>query len=191
MMMFLRHLAVQTVFEPDAAARRVLSLNLTAGQGAMALALASILNGITLYVATALDPEAANLMLLAGVSPVVLSALFFLVIGLSAGFLTFASKAVGGQAEFQSLLSLLAWLQFLRVALQIFGIVASLLSSGLAALMTFLAGLYGLWILVQFIKVANNFDTAGKALAIMGLSVLGLMVSFFFLLTLIGVPTTG
>ncbi|MGH1465513.1 MAG: YIP1 family protein [Cognatishimia sp.] len=191
MIQFLQHLVVQTVVDPEGAARRVLALNLTAGQGAMALALASILNGITLFVATELDPTDESLKLLAGVSPIILSVLFFVVILFSAGFLTFVSKVIDGQAEFQSMLSLLAWLQFLRVGLQIFGIVGSLLLPSLAAMLTFLAGFYGLWILVQFIKVANGFDTAGKAVAIIGAAILGVTVVFFILLALAGVPTTG
>ncbi len=181
----LKRLFLDTIYAPRAAARQLLDLQLPSNAIWLSLALATVLNTLAFSATLLAFPPVAPPVLLS-ISPFVIASIYFASIVTGAGTLHWAGKAVGGTAGFQEFLILVTWLQFMRFAVQLAGIVLMLFLPGLASILTFLAMLYGIWILVNFINEAQGYDSLGKSTANLLLGFLGLMIVLSLIISVVG-----
>ncbi|MDC0737255.1 YIP1 family protein [Cognatishimia sp. SS12] len=187
----LKSLFQTSIFEPQKAAEQILALRLGNGQAWQLAVIASILNAIMVVVTVMMFPPAVDGAFLVALNPVMLTAAFLVVIAATAGLLFSAGRFLKGIAEFTDVLTLLGWLQMMRVAVQVGGFVLMVFLPGLASVLTTIAYLYGFWILINFLKVAQGFDSLGRAASNLVLSILGMTVVLSLLLTFIGFNTVG
>lgn len=190
-MQWLKPLFLDTIYRPAEAAQAVLNFKLTAGEGVTALALASCLNSIAFFITLIVFPPEQALPLTAFLTPISMAAMIFVVMSGSAVLLHWAGRTLKGAASFTDILSLVAWLQFMRFTVQVAGFVFMIFLPGLATIVMMLAGLYGVWILLNFLNVAQGFASLGRAAMVLILSFVGLTVALSILLSLIGVNSLG
>lgn len=190
-MSWLTTLFMQSIYNPALAARMLLDLNLDARTGWMALALASILNSIVFSVTNLMFPPPAEFAAIYMLSPVMLSVLLFVLFGSGAVLLYGAGRMLDGKARFQDILAFITWLQFLRAAVQFGGLIFMLFLPGLATLLMFAASLYGIWILLNFINVGQEFQSLAKSAGSFALTFVGLTFVLFILVSISGLTVVG
>ena len=181
-------LVVETVRRPADAARRIIGWRIESSLLWMGFALTVVLNTLLFHVSSLVYPASPG-----GLSvPVLFSSpfLYALFMGLGLLLMTLVLSRVGnwlgGHGQFQDVLALLVWLQFLRLAAQLAVLVLVLLLPPFAALVTLAIGLLSLWILLNFIKAAHGFASLGRSFATLILAILGISVGLSVLLSLFG-----
>ncbi|WP_136635694.1 YIP1 family protein [Pseudooceanicola onchidii] len=171
----LKSLALETVTNPAQAAKRVLALDVPMQAVWMGLGLVAVLNGI--YYSVLLPGLAqAGLAVPAMVgSPVTLTG-FILVIFVLMVFLTaFSGRLLGGIGDVESVGKITVWLQMLRVVAQVVISILSLVSPLLGWLAATALGIWGIWILLNFVAQAHGFNIP-KALGTLAVMFVGLIV---------------
>lgn len=99
---------------------------------------------------------------------------------ITAGLIFVCGRVAGGKAGFTDLILLVSWFQFLQLALYIAQMVLIVLLPPLGALVALASVGLTLWVLANFIKVANGFASVlGPILGIVG----GLVLIFLILLS--------
>jgi len=181
----LKQLFVDTIYTPRAAARQVLALQVANKDVWTILTLTTILNAIAYAGTVQAFPTVVPPVILS-LSPFVLTGMFFVSMALGAMALFWGGRTIGGVASFTDILVLITWLQFVRLAIQIVTFVLLLFLPVLAGVFNFLATIYVLWILLNFINEAQGFDSIGKSFANIILGLLGLMMALSFIISAIG-----
>jgi hypothetical protein len=185
----------QTVFEPRDAARRILSLGLPAREGWLALALMAALNTLVYSLAIRLNPPAdpamAGMMGPAYQAPLVFAAILFAGLALAALAFTHAGRALGGEATLGGMLSLMAWMQVMRLLVQLALVVLAMASPALAGIVVMVAALWGLWILLAFMAEAHGYASLWRAAGALVIAFAGIVFGLSLLLSLVGVRVTG
>ena len=204
-MLSLKDLAVETVLSPRSAAEKIVSLRLPSDVVWTGLALVVILNAI-IYAVTSmvslsfLDADTIEFLLgdplfraslLMASQPWLYALLLVAAITISAMVLVWIGQMMGGQARLADLLPLIVWLQGLRAIAQVFVLVLVVLLPGLADMVSLLIGLYGLWILVNFVDVAQGWRSLGKSFVTMLIAGFGFMFGLSLFLLLIGAGSMG
>jgi len=177
-------LAVQTLRQPEEAARWLIALNLPMPVRWMALVLAVALSGILAFAATAIlgapQDDAAPVMAITG-QPLVLAATQLVAIVLGAGLMAGVGRMFGGRGRFEDALILTVWIEVMLLMVQLAQIVLSLALPALAGMLGILAVALFLWLTVQFTKALHGFTSGPKVLLVMfgTLLVMGFILSFF------------
>ncbi|OYU16916.1 MAG: hypothetical protein CFE34_18480 [Rhodobacteraceae bacterium PARR1] len=92
---------------------------------------------------------------------------------ITTGLIFVGGRVAGGKAAFSDLILLVSWFQFLQLALYIAQMVLIVLLPPLGALVALASVGLTLWVLANFIKVANGFASVlGPILGIIGAMVL-------------------
>lgn len=177
-------LAVQTLRQPEEAARWLIALNLPMPVRWMALVLAVALSGILAFAATAIlgapQDDAAPVMAITG-QPLVLAGTQLVAIVLGAGLMAGVGRMFGGRGRFEDALILTVWIEVMLLMVQLAQIVLSLALPALAGMLGILAVALFLWLTVQFTKALHGFTSGPKVLLVMfgTLLVMGFVLSFF------------
>lgn len=180
-------LFVQSVTQPDAAARTVMALKLPTPVIWAALVLAGVMSALLGAVATQMMPEAGGLMPGMMANPVLLAVAYCVVLSAFAFGAYRVGQAFGGTGSFEDTLALVAWLQSVLVALQLVQIVLLFILPALAGLMFLTAlGLF-MWMWAQFIKTVHGFTSAPMVLGISFAVLFAALFVLSFLLVLLGV----
>lgn len=188
----LKQLFLDTIFQPAEAGKTLLNLKLTANDAWTTLALASAMNAMAFFATLMVFPPDENTsIILEWMGPLQAALTIFVVMSGSIFLLHWAGKVLGGVGSFTDMLCAVAWLQIMRVALQILGLVLTLIAPGIATLLTLLAGLYGIWIMANFMNVIQGFDSLGRAAMALVLSFVGLTVVLSIAATMLGLNTAG
>ena len=188
---WLRRMVQESLFQPRTAGAELLARPLPREALWIWLALLSVLNGI-LYSLTLPGEAEMGLVLPAFVqSPITLSVFVAVVMVLMTWFFTMSGRMLGGRGDFAAVLQVTCWLQSLRLAFQLLVMALALLSPGLAGILAFVGGIWGLYVLANFLTAAHRFENAMKAIAVMILGVLGVAFAMTFLMTLFGVGPSG
>ncbi|WP_299356720.1 Yip1 family protein [uncultured Shimia sp.] len=190
-MTFLRALFVQTIVAPDNAARVIAGMNLSREAGWMALLLAAILNTLIYFTNIALVPVPDDFWV-----PIIRTPLTYLVASFSLTVvlvfaLFWAGQMLKGQARLPVLVSLVAWLFCVQSAADLLFVALFLFVPMLAGVFSLAAGLYGIWILINFITVAQGFPDRGKAVMTIVLALMGLVVGLSLFLSVTGLTAMG
>lgn len=185
-----RELFLQTLREPAEAAEIVLSTPVARGTIYMALVAGSALNAVVTGVSLQIFPLSAQWPAFVS-HPLVYFVMAVAGLLIFAQIVTWAGRTMGGEGEVDDMLKLMIWLQFVRVALQAFGLV-------LTVLLPLLGGLYSiamlaltLWIVLHFIKAGHRLSSLGAAALVLLVTMVGLMVGLSLLLALTGLGSLG
>lgn len=193
MMALYRDLFVETVRDPAAAARRILSVRLATNTLWLALALATVLNTIAFQVSnmvvTATQPMMPMMPPMMAPGPVMIMLVSVLIVTVFA--MTWLGQSMGGTGTLARVLALVTWLQFMRLGVQVAAIAVLVISPGLANMAMFAAGLYGLYIMVHFMNEAHEFNSLGKAASMIVFGVIGLAFGMAIILTVINAASIG
>jgi hypothetical protein len=189
----LLRMARDTVANPREGAETVLALGLPRQALWLAFALVivlSMLMGDILYLLAGL-PQGGPLTGPMGASPLVLGGLQAAFLYLMAHAITAFGRMFGGNGRFPEALTLIVWLQFIFLCVQVVQLVALLAVPPLAGLITILAlGLF-LWLLVNFIAALHGFTSLGMVFVMTILSAFALLFCLSLVLTLLGVTFGG
>lgn len=180
-----KQLFLDTIYQPQVAARSLLDLRLSANEVWEALALASALNALMFFITITLFPPVGGFAIMIG-SPIVMALVLFVVMTVGAASLFFTGRLLAGAAQFTDILVMVTWLQFMRLAVQVAGFVLMILLPGLAGMAMFLAGLYGMWILLNFLNVAQGFASLGKTAGNLFFSFIALTMVLSVVFTAVG-----
>ncbi|MFC7703535.1 Yip1 family protein [Plastorhodobacter daqingensis] len=159
----------ETLRDPQAAARRVMAVDLPDGARWQALALVVVLSVLLVQVAMMLTagPEVMggvwrSALLQGGVLVVTVLAVHHI------------GRGFGGTGTLRDAVILVAWLQFVTLCFQVAQIFVLLIAPPLASLVAIASIAVFLWLLVSFVQALHGFRSRGLVL-------LGLVVSFFAL----------
>ncbi|MCM2562220.1 YIP1 family protein [Lutimaribacter sp. EGI FJ00015] len=186
----LKDLAVQTLTAPREAAEYLLGLNIARNTLWMALVLATVLNALLFSLSNYLFP-----------TPMPMQGLFDnpLLYALAQGgglaitvfVLTWVGNMMGGKGQLGDVLIALVWLQFMRVLAQALVIVLGVAIPMLGGLVSLAVLGLSVWILLNFINVAHQFDSLGKSFLVLFLAAMGVSFGISIILMLIGVSAEG
>lgn len=191
MIPLLQSLFVQTIVAPAQAAQHLARLKLPSQALWSLLAIACILNAIGYFLSLRLFPIGDEFYVPFANAPGVVFVVLFFVMTVSVFAMFLTGRALGGKGSLESILLLMSWLQFVRLAVQIIAWVLMAVLPEFAALFVLAAGLYGVWILVNFVKVAHEFDAIGKAVITLVLTLMGMTMGLSVVLSVIDVAAVG
>ena len=174
-----------TLFDPKAAAGRLIELRQGLGQETlwMAVVLAAVMNALIISVGMQIfppPPEQAAILPPFFHNPALLAMFAAGAIVIMIFVLYWAGLMLGGEAELQDVQVLITWLELVQVAVQVLVLILALVLPPLAGMLNFVAFVWGIWIFVAFIDRAHRFGNPLKAVVVMVLSLMlmagGLMV---------------
>ena len=120
------------------------------------------------------------------VSPVVMGLLQAAFMFVIAHAITLIGRWFGGTGRFEGALSLIIWMQFIFLCIQVVQLVAMVIIPPVAGLITILAmGLF-FWLLVNFIAALHSFTSLGMIFVATILSAFGIIFGLSLILTLLG-----
>src|SRR6056297_3036884 len=185
----------QTLFEPRDAAQRIVSSGLSARDGWLALALMAVLNTLVYSLSARLNPPAdpamSEMMGPALGAPLVFAAALFAALALTAVAFRQAGRALGGTATTTDMLVLLAWMQALRLMVQVVLVVLAMAMPALAGIVVIVAAVWGLWILLAFMAEAHGFESLWRAAGALAIAFAGLVFGLSLLFSLVGMRVAG
>jgi len=179
-----------TLREPEVAAGMILSLALDRRTLWTALIAAAALNAVVTGMSLTLIPLPPGFPEVLG-APFVLFVAAVMGLLLFAVALTWAGSAIGGTGQWPEILSLMIWLQMVRIALQVIGIGVFLLLPFVYAIYTIITALLSLWILICFIKVGHGLQSLGTAVLVLFAAFVGVIVALSLLLAVLGIGAGG
>lgn len=184
-------LIVETVTSPASAAQKILATRLPENVLWLALVLMSVLNSIvysiTLKLNPPVDPQSGMVMVPAAFqSPLVFTVILFIALIISVLLLhRLGLRIGGGQGSLGDVLTVITWMQVLRLVLQLAILALSLVIPFLSGLVALVASFYGLYILAVFLKAAHRYDTLMQGFVLMLATFLTVVVGLTLLLTLL------
>jgi len=185
----LLRMARDTVTNPREGAETVLSLGLPRQALWLSFALVVVLSmilGDILYLMAGVSQDGPLTGPLVG-SPVVMGLLQAALLFLMAHAITRIGRAFGGNGRFEEALTLVVWLQFIFLCVQVVQLAAVLVVPPIAGLITILAlGLF-LWLLVNFIATVHGFTSLGMVFVMTILSGFGIVFVLSLILTMLGI----
>ncbi len=186
-MRFLWSFFIMTLRQPDATARSILLRQWPREAIWTGLLLAVVLNALFYALLNLWFPLVGQLALLtlSTGSYIVASLLFSL--GFTA-LLGFCGRWLGGSGAFLPLLSLMVWLQFVQLALQMILILVMLLSPLIGGLLSLLSNVFVFFVLLNFVNEAHGFASLWRALAVVLMAAIVTLFAMTFIVGLVG-PT--
>ena len=185
-----KSLITETVTAPRSAAERVLALGLGKESLGLLVALVAVVNTILYSLSLSLFESSTGVQ--TGMNlPILYLMILTSVIVLGAVVLRWVGQMFGGQASLGQLLSLIVWLQVMRAIAQAGLLVLTLILPGLANMVALVLGLFGLWIMVNFLDVAQGWNSLGKSFLVMVLAGGGFVFGLSLFMLLIGASPMG
>ena len=181
---------IDTVRAPDQVAQRLMNLNLPRKILYEALLAVAALNALLASVPMLWFP-------LPDTYPAFLSqpfSFFIIVAGslvVGVHLLFWAGRAMGGTGDLGDILILLVWLQFLRAVAQVALMVLTFAIPAIGGLMALGVSVYGIYLLVVFLKVGHRFGTSFAAFGLLALVFAGTVMILSVLLLLLGITPEG
>lgn len=189
----LLRMARDTVANPREGAETILALGLPRQALWLAFALVVVLSmmlGDILYLLAGMPEDGALTGPLAG-SPLAAGMLQAAFLFLMAHAITRIGRAFGGMGRFEEAFTLVVWLQFIFICVQVLQLAAVVILPPMAGLITLLAvGLF-FWLLVNFIATLHGFMSLGSVFVMTILSGFAILFLLSLVLTLLGVTFEG
>ncbi len=185
-------LARETLADPRATARRIMSVDLPIAVRWQALALVVILSVLIGQVAAWLMlGEAAVTGMMAG--PIQSG----MVQGGALVMMVFAAHRVGsmmgGSGSFEDALILITWLQAIMILVQLVQVVALVVLPPLAGIFSIMGVVLFLWLLTNFVAELHGFESLGRVFGMIIVTAIGLAFIAATVLSILGVapPEVG
>jgi hypothetical protein len=99
--------------------------------------------------------------------------------------------AIGGDGELDDMLSVLVWLQTMRVFAQVILLVLMLALPTLAGLFGLAVAVLSIWILVHFVNEATGLGSIFKTVGVLLSAMVGIILGLSFILTITGLASVG
>ena len=186
----LRDLAVMTIKNPANAARIVMATRFPREALWTTLALAAVLNTLMFCLSDLISPAPSPFPAIFQVPVFYLAVIGFGLVA-SVYALLWIGGIMGGQGNLDEIMSLLIWLQAMRIAVQAVVIVLSVTIPVLAVLLSLAASLMGVYITLHFVNEAHRFGSLGRSAFVLIGSAVGIVVFVSILLTLVGGTLMG
>lgn len=149
-----------TLREPKKAARGLIAMNLPMSVRWLALSLVTVLSTLFLLADIKLSPFSDDPMMLRMLdSPLMLAAMQFLVLVVSAYLIARIGKFFQGVGNFDDALLLVLWMQAVLCLVQLFQILAMLTFAPLADLVGFVALFATGWLITNFVAELHGFKS--------------------------------
>lgn len=149
-----------TLREPKKAARGLIAMNLPMSVRWLALSLVTVLSTLFLLAEIKLSPFSDDPMMLRMLdSPLMLAAMQFLVLVVSAYLIARIGKFFQGVGNFDDALLLVLWMQAVLCLVQLFQILAMLTFAPLADLVGFVALFATGWLITNFVAELHGFKS--------------------------------
>jgi hypothetical protein len=183
-MIDLIRLTLDTPRDPKSVAEQLLGLGLLRPQIISLFAVSVCLSVISLFVSNPSMNGENPFVIVVGpglvMGPLPVAIMIFFMTLVSALASSRIGRMFGGQGDFNALLIVMSWLQWMQFVFQMLSTLLSFISialSGLASLMIFILTL---WILVAMVDRAHRFESAIKSIVtiILGSTVAGVSVGF-------------
>ena len=185
----LTDLVVLSLRDPRKAAEQIIGWQLSREALWTALALAAAVNTLIFSVSVVLQPSAA--MPAFFTSPLAMFVLLAGVLVVTTHGLYWTGRALGGTGDFGDMLSLVVFLQVLRIMAQIVIFVVMFVAPGLSLMLSLATGIIGVWILVNFIAAAHRFSSMGRAIGTLLIAMAAIVLGLSFLLSIVGIAAQG
>ncbi|MCX8226413.1 MAG: Yip1 family protein [Sulfitobacter sp.] len=185
----LTDLVVLSLRDPRKAAEQIIGWHLSREALWTALALAAAVNTLIFSVSVVLQPSAA--MPAFFTSPLAMFVLLAGVLVVTTHGLYWTGRSLGGTGDFGDMLSLVVFLQVLRIMAQIVIFVVMFVAPGLSLMLSLATGIIGVWILVNFIAAAHRFSSMGRAIGTLLIAMAAIVLGLSFLLSIVGIAAQG
>lgn len=192
---FFRDLTRHSLFDPRAAASRIMALDLSRDWLWKALVLMSILNAIvyalSMMASGPTAPETEMIIPVAFQSPGLMTLFLIGALVVTVLTLTWVGQAMGGRGQIRDMLALVVWLQVLRLMVQVALLISVVLLPVLGVILAMVASIWGIAILVCFIDRAHGFDNLIKAAGVLILCVFAMVLGLSAILGVLMAAVMG
>lgn len=168
-----------TIVKPADTARVILRMQPPREALWLGVALVTVLSVLLVGLLEALLPAPLGDAAANAISPLAYAAILAGSLVATVFALQVTGRALGGAGNFDDMLTLVVWLQFLLIALQAVEIVFVLVIPVLGMLLALASIAIMFWCLVHFVNVLHGFDSLGKAAltVVLGFFGLGLAIA--------------
>lgn len=189
-MRFLWSFLIMTLRQPDVAARTVLLRQWPREAIWTGLLLVLVLNAVVHELLNLWVPAVGQLALVSLSTGSYLMASFLLTFGFAA-LLSICGRWLGGSGRLMPVLSLMVWLQFVQLAIQVFLIFVMMLSPLIGGLLSLLSTLVVFFILLHFVNEAHGFASLWRAFAVVLMAAILCLFAMTFIVGLLGPANFG
>lgn len=187
--MIFTELAILTLRNPREAARQIIGWQLSRDTLWTALALAAAVNTLIFSASILIVPSPGMPAFFN--NPLVMFVILAGVMVIMTHGLYWTGRAIGGQGDLGDVLALVVFLQILRIVAQVAIFLLMFVSPTLSVFASLATGLFGLWILLNFIAVAFNFPGLGRAIGVLLISAAAIVLGLSLLLSVVGIAAQG
>ena len=183
-MIDLTRLTLDTPRDPRSVADELLDLGLVCPQIISLFAVSVCLSVISLFVSNVSLSGDDPFVIIVGpglaLGPLPVALMVFTMTIVSALAASRIGQMFGGRGEFNALLIVMSWLQWMQFVFQIISTLLSFISIALSGLASLVIFILTLWIFVAMVDRAHGFESAMKSIAtiILGSAVAGVSVGF-------------
>jgi hypothetical protein len=181
---------IETLQDPQDAAKRIMALRVDRGTLYQALALVSALNTIIVSLGALSGPSTGQV-------PALFMQPFALFVVLAGGVIVsghliyWSGRMIGATGSLADTLALLVWLQALRFVGQVLVLISGLIFPALALLLAFCIVIIGVWLLLHFVRAGMRLKSLWQSAGLLLMTLIGLLFGFSVLVSLIGAANLG
>ena len=183
-MIDLTRLTLDTPRDPKSVAEHLLGLGLLRPQIISLFAVSVCLSVISLFVSNVSMNGDNPFVIIVGpglvMGPLPVAIMIFVMTLVSALASSRIGRMFGGQGDFNALLIVMSWLQWMQFVFQMLSTLLSFVSIALSGLASLLIFVLTLWIFVAMVDRAHGFESALKSIVtiVLGSTVAGVSVGF-------------
>ena len=183
-MIDLTRLTLDTPRDPKSVAEQLLGLGLTRPQIISLFAVSVCLSVISLFVSNVSMNGEDPFVLIVGpglvMGPLPVAIMIFVMTLVSALASSRIGQMFGGRGDFNALLIVMSWLQWMQFVFQMVSTLLSFISIALSGLVSLVIFVLSLWMFVSMVDRAHGFDSALKSIVtiLLGSTVAGVSVGF-------------
>jgi hypothetical protein len=183
-MIDLTRLTLDTPRDPKSVAEHLLGLGLLRPQIISLFAVSVCLSVISLFVSNVSMNGDNPFVIVVGpglvMGPLPVAIMIFVMTLVSALASSRIGRMFGGQGDFNALLIVMSWLQWMQFVFQMLSTLLSFISIALSSLASLVIFVLTLWIFVAMVDRAHGFESALKSIVTIGLgsTVAGVSVGF-------------
>ena len=183
-MIDLTRLTLDTPRDPESVAEHLLGLGLLRPQIISLFAVSVCLSVISLFVSNVSMSGDNPFVIVVGpglvMGPLPVAIMIFVMTLVSALASSRIGRMFGGQGDFNALLIVMSWLQWMQFVFQMLSTLLSFVSIALSGLASLVIFVLTLWIFVAMVDRAHGFESALKSIVtiVLGSTVAGVSVGF-------------
>ena len=183
-MIDLTRLTLDTPRDPKSVAEHLLGLGLLRPQIISLFAISVCLSVISLFVSNVSMNGDNPFVIVVGpglvMGPLPVAIMIFVMTLVSAFASSRIGRMFGGQGDFNALLIVMSWLQWMQFVFQMLSTLLSFISIALSGLASLVIFVLTLWIFVAMVDRAHGFESALKSIVtiVLGSTVAGVSVGF-------------